>query len=164
MINVEYTEAIVEVLDILENSDDEINKKIPEKLIEFWRRNKSKTYKPNLDHNKPLNEMNLKDKTKDIITMVYLNYLCNKNEKEITLDTIRENEENYQLMIREKYNPDDIFKNNTNKENETSIKASQIKVEEIYTNTEMIVKDENVSWFIKIKNKIISFIEKILKR
>lgn len=111
MINVEYTEAIVEVLDILENSDDEINKKIPEKLIEFWKRNKSKTYKPNLDHNKPLNEMNLKDKTKDIITMVYLNYLCNKNEKEITLDTIRENEENYQLMIREKYNPDDIFKN-----------------------------------------------------
>lgn len=142
MINVEYTEAIVEVLDILENSDDEINKKIPEKLIEFWRRNKSKTYKPNLDHNKPLNEMNLKDKTKDIITMVYLNYLCNKNEKEITLDTIRENEENYQLMIREKYNPDDIFKN------KREIKSEQQTEEKNLT----VVQEEK--WYKKLFNII----------
>ena len=142
MINVEYTEAIVEVLDILENSDDEINKKIPEKLIEFWRRNKSKTYKPNLDHNKPLNEMNLKDKTKDIITMVYLNYLCNKNEIEITLDTIRENEEIYQLMIREKYNPDDIFKNNR------EIKSEQQTEEKKLT----VVQEEK--WYKKLFNII----------
>lgn len=142
MINVEYTEAIVEVLDILENSDDEINKKIPEKLIEFWKRNKSKTYKPNLDHNKPLNEMNLKDKTKDIITMVYLNYLCNKNEKEITLDTIRENEENYQLMIREKYNPDDIFKN------KREIKSEQQTEEKNLT----VVQEEK--WYKKLFNII----------
>lgn len=142
MINVEYSEAIVEVLDILENSDDEINKKIPEKLIEFWKRNKSKTYKPNLDHNKPLNEMNLKDKTKDIITMVYLNYLCNKNEKEITLDTLRENEENYQLMIREKYNPDDIFKN------KREIKGEQQTEEKSLT----VVQEEK--WYQKIFNII----------
>ena len=75
MISVEYSEAISEVLDILENSDDTISKKIPNKLIEFWQRNKSTTYKPNLDHSKTINEMKLKEKTKDIITMIYLNYL-----------------------------------------------------------------------------------------
>jgi len=116
MISVEYSEAIVEVLDILDNSDDTICKKIPDKLIEFWQRNKSSTYKPELDHSKPLNEMKLKEKTKDIITMIYLNYLCDESEKEITKGIIKENEEKYQIMLREKYNPDKIFKNRNKEE------------------------------------------------
>ena len=33
MISVEYSEAISEVLDILENSDDTISKKIPNKFL-----------------------------------------------------------------------------------------------------------------------------------
>ena len=111
MVSVEYSEAIVEVLEILENSDENIYKKVPNKLIEFWQRNKSTTYKPNLDHNKSLNEMNLKQKTKDIITMIYLNYLCGENEKETIINTLKKNEENYQIMLREKYNPDNLFKN-----------------------------------------------------
>jgi len=119
MISVEYSEAIVEVLDILDNSDETILKKIPNKLIEFWENNKSTTYIPELDHSKPLNEMNLKEKTKDIITMIYINYLCTENEKEITRTIIKENEENYQAMLREKYNPDNIFKNKNKLETET---------------------------------------------
>ena len=111
MVTVEYSEAIVEILEILENSDNTICEKIPKRLIEFWQRNKSTTYKPNLDHNKPLNEMNLKQKKKDTITMIYLNYICDENEKEITIDKLKENEENYQILLREKYNPDKIFKN-----------------------------------------------------
>jgi len=119
MISVEYSEAIVEVLDILDNSDETILKKIPNKLIEFWENNKSTTYIPELDHSKPLNEMNLKEKTKDIITMIYINYLCTENEKDLTRTIIKENEENYQAMLREKYNPDNIFKNKNKLETET---------------------------------------------
>lgn len=36
MVSTEYSEAISEVLDILQNSDDSIVKRIPRKLIEFW--------------------------------------------------------------------------------------------------------------------------------
>ena len=146
MISVEYSEAIVEVLDILDNSDDTICKKIPDKLIEFWQRNKSSTYKPNLDHNKPLNEMELKEKTKDIITMIYLNYLCDENEKEITLNTLRKNEENYQLMIRKRYNPDNIFKNR-------KIEEAEIKKT---TNTKSVIKYKKTI-FVKIINSIKAF-------
>lgn len=117
MVSIEYSEAISEILDILENSDDTIRKRIPTKLIEFWENNKSTTYIPKLDHTKSLKEMNLKEKTKDIITMIYLNYLTDENEKEITRKIIKKNEENYQLLLREKYNPDNIFKNR-NRENE----------------------------------------------
>ena len=81
MVSAEYSEAISEVLDILQNSDESIVKRIPRKLIEFLEKNKSSTYIPNLDHNKTINEMDLKDKTRDIITMIYLQYLCDTDEK-----------------------------------------------------------------------------------
>lgn len=111
MISVEYSEAIVEVLDILNHSDDNIIEKIPKKLIKFWKRNKSTTYKPNLDHSKSISEMELKNKTKSIITMIYLNYLCNDAEKNNIKLILKDNEEKYQQELREKYNPDNMFKN-----------------------------------------------------
>lgn len=110
MVSTEYSEAISEVLDILQNSDDSIVKRIPRKLIEFWKKNKSSTYIPNLNHNKTINEMDLKDKTKDIITMIYLEYLCDTDEKKNIKKVLIKNEEKYQEKLRNKYNPDNIFK------------------------------------------------------
>lgn len=110
MISVEYSEAIVEVLEILNHSDDNIIEKIPKSLIEFWKREKSTTYKPNLDHNKSINEMELKNKTKSIITMLYLNYLCDVTEKNNIKLILRDNEEKYQQELREQYNTDRLFK------------------------------------------------------
>lgn len=110
MLSIEYREAIVELLEILENSDEDIVKKIPKDLMEFWEKNKSKTYKPNLDHSKPLTEMELKPKTRALIGMIYLNYLCNDEEMVKTKRILISNEEKYQEKLREKYNPDDIFK------------------------------------------------------
>lgn len=110
MVSIEYSEAIVEVLEILQYSDDNIIEKIPKKLIEFWQKNKSTTYKPNLDHNKSINEMVLKKKTKSIISMIYLNYLYDDEEKNNIRLILKDNEEKYQQELMEKYNPDNILK------------------------------------------------------
>ena len=111
MVSVEYSEAIVEVLEILQYSDNNIISKIPKQLIEFWQRNKSTTYKPNLDHSKSINEMNLKSKTKSIITMIYLNYLCEDVEKKKINLILKDNEKKYQEELKEKYNTDNLLKN-----------------------------------------------------
>lgn len=145
MVSVEYSEAIVEVLEILGNSDEDIVRKIPNKLIEFWQKNKSTTYIPKLDHTKTLREMNLKEKTKDMITMVYINYLCDQKEKQNLIETIRKNEEDYQVTVREKYNPDNIFKK---------------KKEESTGATDMLIVVENKE---SIFRKIIRSIKKFLK-
>lgn len=152
MISTEYSEAIVEVLDILQYSDDYIVGKIPKKLIEFWERNKSTTYKPNLDHSKPINEMNLKDKTKSLITMIYLNYLCDETQKKNTQLILKNNEEKYQKELREKYNPDNIFNRNQgiNKEIEGDTETKE--------NIQMIEYKESI--FRKIINKILKFFNK----
>lgn len=115
MVSIEYREAIVEVLEILQYSDDCIIEKIPKKLIEFWQKNKSTTYKPNLDHNKSINEMDLKNKTKSIITMIYLNYLCDDEERSNINLRLKNNEEKYQQELMEKYNTDNIFKKHNQK-------------------------------------------------
>lgn len=74
MVSKEYSIAVAEVLDILKYTDEELVKKIPEKLMRFWKNNKSKTYIPKLDHNKKLSEMQLTPKTKSLLAMIYLKY------------------------------------------------------------------------------------------
>lgn len=146
MVSLEYSEAMVEVLDILDNSEEGLYEKIPKTVIEFWKKNKSSTYKPNLDHSKTLNEMDLKEKTKDIITMIYLNYLCNDVERKNTVKVIEKNEQIYQEELMEKYNPNDIFK-----------KRNQEKVEENVKDL-VVVKEKKF-----IFTKILNFIKKFFR-
>lgn len=148
MVSIEYREAIVEVLEILQYSDDCIIEKIPKKLIEFWQKNKSTTYKPNLDHNKSINEMDLKNKTKSIITMIYLNYLCDDEERSNINLRLKNNEEKYQQELMEKYNTDNIFKKHNQK----------LEVEEnVVATNNMTMVEYRESIFKKIINMIKRF-------
>lgn len=148
MISVEYREAIVEVLDILEHSDHSIYNKIPKKLIDFWQKNKSETYKPKLDHNKPLVEMELKEKTKALLGMIYINYLCIDTEKKEIIRVLKDNEEKYQKELREKYNPKNIFKNRQ----EATNKKSKLQDIVVYKETTFIQKIfDKIKIFFKIK-------------
>lgn len=81
MPSIEYKEAVSELLDILDNTDEELVKKIPPELILFWKENKSEEYIPELDHNLSLEEMKLRTKTRELLTMIYMNYLCDEDKK-----------------------------------------------------------------------------------
>ena len=81
MISVELREGISETLDILNHMDRIYVDKIPENFKKFLERNKSKTYIPKLDHSQKLNEMNLKEDTKDILATIYIHYWANLKEK-----------------------------------------------------------------------------------
>ena len=147
MANIEYSEAIVEVLEILEYSDDNILEKIPKKLIKFWKRNKFKTYKPNLDHDKSISEMNLKDKTKSILSMIYLNYLCNDEESKKIKSIINHNEEIYQTELIKKHN-------SQHSEKEQNIINT---INENTKSTSITIIDNRESIFKKIVNRIKRF-------
>ena len=147
MANIEYSEAIVEVLEILEYSDDNILEKIPEKLIKFWERNKSKTYKPNLDHNKSISEMNLKDKTKSILSMIYLNYLCNDAEAKEISSIINHNEEIYQTELIK----------NRNSQHLEKVQNTINTINENTKSTSITIIDNKESIFKKIVNRIKRF-------
>lgn len=110
MVSVEFSEGISEILDILKHMEKAYTDKIPKKFKEFLEKNKSKTYVPHLDHSQKINEMNLKEKTKDILAVIYMNYWCTPEEKVEYVKILKENEKEYQAQLKEKYNVDNIFK------------------------------------------------------
>lgn len=124
----EYKEAIAETLDILYNSDKYIINKIPKKLIDFFEENKSQTYKSNLDYNQEITEMNLKPKTKSIISMLYLNYICDKDEKIKLRKKMEQNEKVYQEILSKKYSTENLF--SKNKKIKNNNETDMIKTEE----------------------------------
>lgn len=127
MVSVEYSQAAVEVLDILKHTNEEDVEKIPKKFIKFLEENSSKTYNPNLDHTKSIKEMGLKQKTHDILGVIYLKYWANEEEKEKFKAKIKENEKMYQEELREKYNTDNLF-NQRIKEDFKPIEEMQLQI------------------------------------
>ena len=110
MVSVEYSEAITETLDILKHTRKEDVMKISPKFMEYLNNNASKTYKPDLDHSKKIKDMQLKRKTKAILAIIYKKFWCNDDERKEFNNTLKENEIRYQAELREKYNPDNLFK------------------------------------------------------
>ena len=110
MVSVEFREGITETLDILAHIDKSYTDKIPEKFKMFLKENKSANYIPDFDYTKRLNEMNLKERTKDILAILYMNYWCNEKEKNEYSILLNKNQRKMQKELTEQYNPDNLFK------------------------------------------------------
>ena len=67
-ISIKYANAMSEVLYYLKGIRQEDIEKIPKKLIIFFKENCSKNYECNFDYTKPLNELDLQEETKGLIT------------------------------------------------------------------------------------------------
>lgn len=146
----EYSIAYAEVLHYLKGIRKKQIMFIPKGLIEYFKANKSQTYKCNFDYHKSLNEIEISDKAKGIIGMICLNYWSNSNnEKKIFLEKIEENEKIYQKELNEKYSYDNIFKK--------SNKDKDLENEEELLDLEPTKK---VKLFEKIINKLKQYFNK----
>ena len=138
--NISYRKTLTDIDLILNQVDEEIRNKIPNKL---------QNYISEIDINIPLDKQKLNEETKAFLAMLYLNYWCTTNEeKEEFRKQLSENEKKYQKELAEKYSIDNIF--NKNKE-----KTEKIIEEVVTKETGMIQYKE--SMIKKILNKIFSF-------
>lgn len=153
MFSNEYGEAAVEVLDILDNTNKSDVAKIPTSFIKFLVDNASEDYRVNLDHSKLISEMNLKEKTKEILGVIYINWWCDKKDKENYTKQIKELEVKRQEEIKEKYNPNKIFENKV-QEYTNATKVDTVQNEAVA----MIEYKESI--FKKIWNNILNFFNK----
>lgn len=111
MVNTRYANAFKEVDYYLKGIREEDIEKIPNKLKEFIKENASESYLVDFDYNKPLSEITISKEAKGIISIICLNYWCeNEEEKREYLGLLNTNEQEYQRILREKYNPENIFK------------------------------------------------------
>lgn len=110
MVTKELSEAAVEFNIILKYTSEELKNKIPKKFLDFLQSIQSKNYKFEYDKTKKLDEQKLKPKTRGLIALVYQDYICNEAEKEEYIQKSQKLIKQIEESKREKYNPNDIFK------------------------------------------------------
>lgn len=81
MINSTYPNALKEVSDILENTDEELLNKIPANFIEFIHENMNPNYKSNIDYNVDIDKQQLLYETSAILSLIYRSYWATEEEK-----------------------------------------------------------------------------------
>ena len=107
----ELLKAYAEVDEILTNMESMYVEKIPKKIRELFSNNRLEGYNPNINPKIPLDEQNLQKKTYSILAMLNLNYWCDdEKEKQELIKIYAENDRKKEEELREKYNPDNIFK------------------------------------------------------
>lgn len=139
-----YTKAYVEVLEIINYMGKSYKEKIPKKLVTFFEENKDSNYEYKLEH-LDSNNVFLKE-TLIILALIEKRYWATDDEKRILNQALKENEKKYQEYVKEKYNPDNVFK----KQNS--------KVEKVKDSTSIVEYKES-SIFAKIKNWLKKFLK-----
>jgi len=103
--------AYAEVDMILSFMEVKYVEKIPKKMRKLFKNEKLQNYEPRINSQIPLEEQNLQKKTYAILAMLNLNYWCDdENEKQELIKLYAENDRKKEEELREKYNPDNIFK------------------------------------------------------
>ena len=129
MITKEYAMAYREVIEILKYVPDEDVNKIPKEKITFYKTNMDKEYEYKLDMDKEFKEQEMSDITKAILANIFRDYWATPYQKERIEAKEKLDLEKIEEEKREKYNPDDIFKNKKKKEilENTNLPAQIIK-------------------------------------
>lgn len=144
---IDYNKRLVEVDEVLNYLSEENLNKIPEDIRNLIKENKDKEYIWKYDETKELKDQNLSRDTIAILSYLNMEYLLNEEQKRIMEEIHELNEKKQEQEKREKYNPDNMFKNQTLTVNE----------EKNTQEVSMISYEENI--FVKIKN----FIFKLFK-
>ena len=130
-----YAKAYVEILEIIKHMEQKYRDKIPIKLLKFFEENKDSSYEYNLNEIKEKQNEIFSQKTIELLAMLELKYLATETEKELLKEALEESDKIYQAELREKYNPDTLFKN---------------KVETLENSIAMVEHKKSI--FTKIKN------------
>ena len=161
MLSAKYSEAAVEVLDILNHMEKEDYNKVPTKFINMLEESASKDYVCELDYSKRLIEMDLSEETKALLGVMFRNYWCPKERREAYENKISENEAKLQEELRKKYNPDNIFAtSSTSSVEEISSTTSNEETSSEVSQDVGMIEVEEPSIFKRILNKIISIFKR----
>lgn len=111
MVSLEYANAYSEVLEILQHISQEDYDKIPKEKLTLFEANANKDYNFTYDIDKTLDEQSVSNKAKTIIAILFRDYWATDSQREKIKAKEKYDRQNNE-EIKEKYNPDNLFKNN----------------------------------------------------
>ena len=119
MEQIEISNAANEVLSICEYINPKFVAKIP---TDFMIKLKELATNSNncikIDINKKLSEQEISETGKDLITLIYYSYLATEEEKQQLQESWNKNDSIYAEYIKQKYDPNNIFKKQENVKND----------------------------------------------
>lgn len=139
-----FYKAYVEVLEILKYVPDESVKKIPKEMLNMFELKKDRDYTYSIEPSIPFEEQKILPETKAILANIFRDYWATDHQREVITTYEKQELDRIEQKKRELYNPNDIFKSQNSKVDNTSNLPIDIKKEHFY-------------------NKLIAFIKKIFK-
>ena len=146
---IEYNKRLVEVSVILNHLNKSDYDKIPKEVIDRIEKNKDTEYIWYYDETKDLKDQKVSKDTIAILSYINMKYLLNEEQRKFVEEVFKENQKKIENIKREKYNPDNIFKN---------IKESICKEEK---NISSMIEVKEEKWYKKIFKLIKEYIYKL---
>jgi len=144
----EISDVAKETIEVLKYFDATFVYKIPTNLLDTLKElAKESNIIVNIDKEKNLSEQNISEETKNLISLMYYDYIATEDEKEQIAKIWNENELVYQENLKIKYDSDNLFKKDKGNYTEQEI-----------SNLPIVIKKES---FIR---KIINFLKNILNK
>ena len=139
-----YTERCLykDTYTIISMMDNNLRCKINPKFIKFLEENQDNTYHSYINPKKPLKEQEIRDDIKLMLSIIYINYLCDSEKREMILKEEKQNIEKYNKSLY-----DNMFKKKQINNSETENCDNQL----------IVIQKESVI------HKIINKIKKLLK-
>ena len=106
------SEVYVDISIIIKMMPEEMRNKLSKKFIEFIENNKSTNYNSNINPEIPLKEQELRQETKEMLGIIYRDYMCSKEERARLIREEKIELEHIEKEKRKKYDPNNIFKRN----------------------------------------------------
>ena len=153
--NLIYSNVATDLIEIFKYFDSTLSKKIPKSLKENLNKIKNNEHNFKLDKTKELNDQDVLPETKQILSIMYLKYFCSAEEADVIIEENKRREIIAEEEKREKYNPDNIFK-----DKQQVYQKEQENVE----NMKLIEYIEYIPIHKRIMNKVKEFFKNILRR
>lgn len=151
MINEDYANACAEVVRILDYVPYKDYKKIPKDVILHYKKNASKSCDFEYDTSRSLDEQNVSKTAKTIIAILFRDYWATLEQKNKILNYEKNETIKEENIKKEKYNSNDIFKNN----HKSTIIENNDNIQE-----KSLVNVYNIKWYEKIWKLFKDFFKK----
>ena len=124
-----YRKALVELEAVINTLDENEYKKIQQKLLHAISENKDENYVYQYNKDLRYEEWSFMPETKDLLYNILKKYLLTEEEKQHLKEKERLAEIQIEKEKRQKYNPDNIFKDNKNIVEKYESKKEETKIE-----------------------------------
>lgn len=140
MIETDYSEAAVEVLNVMQYIRVQDMKKVPQSFIEFLQSISAKDYKVNFNGETKIENLNLQEKSKELLGFIYITWLCDKEEFAKWKNEIQKEKTLKNNAISKEYNPDTLFE----KRNKTQVVNTETNTYQVQNLKMVTYKEKNI--------------------